>query len=300
MSASGNLAMAALRLIHPGRGGFSDYERCRRRADRENARFKFAMPRHRGADFELAEGTEKPCLVIRPKRLKDESKAVLYLYGGVTNNWRTQRGMAVRFALAAGVETWYPVYPACSEAPLRETVGYIADIYRRMTLRHPAGKIALCGISMGGYCALEVVSWINHTGMDVPMPGLILAHSPGGTPDNEADWDEMRRYAARDPLFSEADLRMTERLIPGGPQPEWLMTPARGDFRNAPPTYLYFGEEMLAGNAVTYGRAYAQAGCGDRLHVTITSNMMHAYACMPVFPESKRAYYETLDLIAGL
>ena len=301
MSLSGNLAMGLLRLVRPGKGSFADLEKSRAKADRENARFVFTVPKSRKADFRLLEDAEKPCLIIRPKSLGCADKAILYIYGGVTNNWNTQRSMAVDYAVATGIETWYPVYPACSEVPVTETVACLVEIYRRMTERFAPEKIVLSGVSMGGYYALQIVNWINHYGLDLPMPGLLLAHSPGGTPDNEVDWDEMRKYERRDPMFSEADLRITERLMPqDGPLPRWLLSPARGDFRNAPPTYLYFGEEMLAGNAVTYRRAYEESGCGEQMHVEIVRNMMHGYSCMPVFPESKRAYYETLRLIEAL
>ena len=57
---------------------------------------------------------------------------------------------------------------------------------------------------------------------------------------------------------------------------------------------------MLAGNARLYRRAYARSGFGNRLHITIERNMMHAYSCLPVFPESKRAYRETVRLIQEL
>ena len=301
MSLSGDLAMGVLRVLEPGKGSFADPEKSRVRAEKENARFRFSMPRSRGAYFSLLAGTDKPCLIIRPKHLKRTDKAILYLYGGVTNNWQTQRSMAIRYAIDAGVETWYPVYPACTEVPLTQTVGYLADIYRRMTERYAPEKIILSGVSMGGYYALEIINWINHFSLPLPMPGLLLAHSPGGTPDTEADWEEMRRYEARDPMFSEDDLRVTEQIMPqNGPPPRWLLSPARGDFRSAPPSYLYFGEEMLAGNAVTYRRAYEQSGSGDKLHIEIAKNMMHGYSCMPVFPESKRAYYDTLALIEAL
>lgn len=130
------------------------------------------------------------------------------------------------------------------------------------------------------------------------MPGLILAHSPGGTPDTEEDWNEMRKYEKRDPFFSEEDLAMVRNISPNADSiPDWLTVPVKGDFRNAPPSYLYFGEEMLAGNAVAYRRAYERAGSGDKIHTRIVKNMMHGYSCMPVFPESKESYRETLRLI---
>ncbi|MBQ7992490.1 MAG: alpha/beta hydrolase [Solobacterium sp.] len=298
MSVSGNLAMALLRAIKPGRGSFADYEACRKRADQENSSFRFSMPRSSKADFLHAPGTERPCLIIRPRHLQSHSKAVLYLYGGVTNSWRTQRGMAVKYALDTGLETWYPVYPACTEVPLQETVAYLTDIYERMLEHFEADQIAISGASMGGYHALEIISCINHEKLNIPLPGLVIAHSPGGTPDNEADWEEMRKYAQKDPLFSEADLRMTEKLMPQGESaPSWLLTPACFDFSKTPETYIFYGEEMLAGNAVTYRRAFAKAGNEQKLHLEIEKNMMHGYSCLPVFPESRKAYRKTLELI---
>ena len=69
------------------------------------------------------------------------------------------------------------------------------------------------------------------------------------------------------------------------------------DFTKAPETYIFYGEEMLAGNAVTYRRAFAKAGNEQKLHLEIVKNMMHGYSCLPVFPESRKAYRKTLELI---
>ena len=154
---------------------------------------------------------------------------------------------------------------------------------------------------MGGLFALQIVNSINKRSLDLPMPGLVIAQSPGGIPDNEKDWELIRRYEKRDPLFTEAELRSIEKLAPRNePVPGWLLYPAQGDFHHAPPTYLYYGEEMLAGNAPLFQRSYERSGAADKLHIQITKNMMHGYSCVPVFPESKRSYNETLELIRQL
>lgn len=301
MSISGNIAMGFLRLVKPGKGAFTDLEKCLAKAKKENESFRFALPKNRKAEYDLLPGTERECLIIRPKLRRNTDKAILYLYGGVTNQWNTQRNMAVRYAIDAGTEVWYPVYPTMTEVCQTETVAYIVGIYARMLERYTPDRIILSGVSMGGYYALQVVNWINHKRPDLPMPGLVLAHSPGGTPDNEDDWNEMRQYERRDPFFSEADLAMVRNISPDAESiPDWLTVPAKGDFRNAPPSYLYFGEEMLAGNAVTYRRAYERSGAGDKIHIEIVKNMMHGYSSMPVFPESRRSYRETLRLIENL
>ena len=301
MSISGNIAMGFLRLVKPGKGSFTDLEKCLAKAKKENESFRFVMPKNRKANYLLLYGTERECLIIHPKNRKNADKAILYLYGGVTNQWNTQCNMAVRYAIDSGTEVWYPVYPTMTEVCRTNTVSYIVGIYERMLKYFAPDKIILSGVSMGGYYALQVVNWINHNRVDLPMPGLILAHSPGGTPDTEEDWDEMRKYEKRDPMFSEGDLAMVRNISPNADAiPDWLTVPAKGDFTNAPPTYMYFGEEMLAGNAVTYKRAYEKAGVGDKIHIRIKENMMHGYSCMPVFPESKESYGETLRLIDEL
>ena len=188
MSLSGNLAMGLLRRFKPGKGSFSDLEKRRRRARRENEGFALRMPRHRNAECALMPDTSLPCMVVSPKHMTAPDKAVLYLYGGVTNHWNTQKNMAVRYAVDAGATVWYPVYPSISEACVTDGLAYLAGIYRRMLERYDAGKIAISGVSMGGFYALELINWINHEGLDLPMPGLLVAHSPGGVPDEETDW----------------------------------------------------------------------------------------------------------------
>lgn len=303
MSISGDLTMGVLRALRPGKGSYRDLAALRRRAERENASFRFSMPHGRGISCHLVPGTERPCPVISPAGGAAEDKAVLYIYGGVTNTWRVQLPLAKRFACDTGVDVWYPVYPSMSEVPVAASVAYLVDVYLRMLEWYPARGIALCGVSMGGLFALQTVSAINKWELGVPMPGLVIAHSPGGFPDSEADRGPFRSYEHRDPLFAESDLRMTEAMTPrarGGEAMNWPLYPVEGDFHGAPPTYLYYGEEMLAGNAPLYRRAFERDGAGDRLHVTVTPNMMHCYSCLPVFPESRESYDEAVGLVKGL
>ena len=301
MSISGNLAMGLLRAFHPGKGSFSDLEKLKEKARRENEGFRFSFPKNRRAEYRLLPGTQRECLIIDPVKRKNTDKAILYIYGGVTNNWKLQRPMAVNLALRTGTEVWYPVYPAMSEVPVGQTVRYLTEIYRRMTETHDPAKIVISGVSMGGMFALQIIHAVNRFCPGLPMPGLVLAHSPGGWPEDEEGWDLYRAYEKRDPMFSEGDLRMTLNMTPAGESSgdRWLY-PAQGDFRNAPPTYLYYGEEMLAGNAPLYQKAYEESGAGDRIRIRITKNMMHGYSCLPVFPESRRSYSETIRLIESL
>ena len=301
MSVIGSLTMGLLRVIKPGKGSFSDPEKLKEKARRENESFSFSYPKNRKAEYRLLNGTERECLIIDPVRRKNMDKAILYIYGGVTNKWKKQRPMAVGYALRTGTEVWYPVYPSMTEAPVVVTVKYLTDIYRLMTDVYDPKKIVVCGVSMGGAYALQIINAVNRLYPELPMPGLVLAHSPGGWPVNEDDWERYRAYEKRDPLFSESDLRMTLKMtIHGKSSSDWCLYPSLGDFRNAPPTYIYYGEEMLAGCAPLYKKAYEKSGEADKIHIRITKNMMHAYSCLPVFPESRKSYNETIGLIEGL
>lgn len=301
MSISGNIAMGLLRLIKPGKGSFRGMEEQKERARKENEAFVFSLPKSRKAEYHVMEETEYPCLCIRPHVIRAENKAVLYIYGGVTNNWNTQKSMAVRYAVDSKTEVWYPVYPSMTERPIPETVEYLYNIYKRMLERYEPKKIAWSGVSMGGYYALEMINWMNRRHPECPMPGVVFAHSAGGFPVDDKDWEELRKYEKSDPMFSEGDIRIVTKILADAEHiPGWIMVPGQGDFHNAPETYLYYGEEMLAGNAPAYKRAYERDGSGERIHIEIVKNMMHGYSCMPVFPESKKSYRETLEIVKKL
>ena len=160
MSLSGNLAMGLLRRIKPGKGSFSDLEKLRQRARRENEGFTLRMPRNRKAECVLLPDTTLPCMVVKPRHMADPDKAILYLYGGVTNHWNTQRNMAVRYAVDAGVNVWYPVYPSISEACVTEGLAYLAEIYRRMLAQYDAAKIVFSGIQKN---AESLTKYLNNT-----------------------------------------------------------------------------------------------------------------------------------------
>ena len=303
MSVSGNIAMSLLRLFHLGKGSFQDVEKSRRRAAKENERGRFIMPRDKRALYELVQGTEYPCLILRSRRREtvSEEKAVLFLYGGATSSWKIQLGIAIDYANRTGLPVWYPIYPSITEVNITKSIDVLYGVYRRMTERYASEKIAVVGLSFGGTFAMELVNWNNRSPEPVGMPGLIIAHSPGGTPDTEEDWAEMKQYEKRDPFFTLRDVQvMIELTAHGQETPPHALTPIHEDFHNAPPTYMYYGEEILAGNAPAYRRAFQRDGVGDRLHIEIVKNMMHGYSCIPVFPESKKSYFEGLALIERL
>ena len=189
MSVSGNIATSLLQLLHPGKGSFRDVEKSRKRAAKENERGRFIMPRDKRALYELVSETEYPCLILRSRRweMVSEEKGVLFLCGGAISGWKMQLGIAIDDANRTGLPAWYPIYPSITEVNITKSIDVLYGVYRKMTERYASEKIVVVGLSFGGTFAMELVNWNNRSPEPVGMPGLIVAHSPGGTPDTEED-----------------------------------------------------------------------------------------------------------------
>ena len=63
MSIAGNMAMAVLRLVKPGRRFSGNMDHMIRQAEKENVAFRFSLPKSQKADYGLCAGVSKPCLM---------------------------------------------------------------------------------------------------------------------------------------------------------------------------------------------------------------------------------------------
>ena len=303
MSVSGNIAIKILRLIHPGKGSFKNIEKSWKKAEKENAKASFSMPKNRKAVFKLCENTEYPCLIIRSKKsdVRNDTKAIMFIYGGITRCWKVQLSFALEYANHTGLDVWYPIYPAATEVSIIKSLSVLYDIYNTMSKQYGCSKVAVVGASFGGNLALGLIDHINRNGKQIDMPGILIAHSPGGIPDSENDMKLFKKYENADPFFSVSDIEMIQQLTSDEEEyPNYFIKPIYCNFKNAPPTYIYYGEEVFAGNAAIYQRAFERDGSAYNIHISIEDNMMHCYSCLPVFPESKKSFFETIDLISKL
>lgn len=76
--------MGVLKIIKPGKGSFSDLEKLKKKARKENEGFSFSFPKNRKAAYSLLPGTQRECMIIDPITGKNQDKCILYIYGGVT------------------------------------------------------------------------------------------------------------------------------------------------------------------------------------------------------------------------
>ena len=92
--------------------------------------------------------------------------------------------------------------PSATEVSIMESIRICYETYCRMVKKYGAEHIAVVGGSFGGYYALQIINRINALNADTPMPGLVIALSPGGVPDDEESLNQMKALSKWDPIIS--------------------------------------------------------------------------------------------------
>ena len=303
MSISGKISMGLLRLASGMAGEklrITSMEKEIEKGKKISQKNPFSLPKDKKAEYKEIQIEGYPCLIMRKRnQTGKQDGAILYLHGGIQNIWKPEIGVARGYMNRTDKDVWYPIYPSATEVSMMESIRICYETYRRMAEKYGAEHIAVVGGSFGGYFALQIINRINVLKSDVGMPGLVIALSPGGVPDDEESLDKMKALSKRDPIIC-MDAALQTKELAGwydAEVPDYAIYPASENFTGAPPTYLYYGEETLAGNADCYKRAFQKSGAGDKIHIHIQPGMMHCYACMPIFPECREAYRQQIKLI---
>ena len=303
MSFSGKAAYRLFKImttVFPSmKADYTDLDTELEKARKINEKNQYVFPTDHKSLYKEITISGYLCLIIRSRKTENKkNKAMLFIYGGETIQWKSEIGMARGYGDRTGMDVWYPIYPPITEVNITVTISVLYDTYCKMVKKYGAENIAIVGDSMGGLFAAGILHQINKRQEEIGMPKLFIANSPSGVPDTAEDWEEMERYASKDPFFTINAFRgLAEIACHGQETPKDAYCPVYMDFHNAPVTYMYFAEEICAGNAKAYQAAYEKAGAGDRLHIHIQPEMMHGYSCMPVFPESKESFYEAVRLL---
>lgn len=303
MSFSGRLAYRMLKTttnIFPFmKTKITDIEKELEKSKKINEKNKFALPSDKKSLYKEINVSGHPCLIIRSKKIENKKdRAILFIYGGITRQWKTELAMARGYGDRTGMDVWYPIYPPITEVNITITINMLCETYCKMVKKYGAEHIAIVGDSMGGLFAAGIINQINRSKLPVNMPKLFIANSPAGVPDTNEDWEEMSKYALKDPIFDISAFRGIGKIATYSVEtPKHIYCPIHMDFNNSPETYMYFAEEACAGNARAYQIAYDRAGVGAKLHIHIQPEMMHGYSSVPVFPESKRSFNEAIKLL---
>ena len=301
MSLFAKASMALLRVaMRPAmkKASTTTAEGAIRKARQYHEKHPFSVPKDCKAVYTELEAGGYPLLCICPKGgPTDGGRAILYLHGGLENVWEPEVSIARDYGRRTGLAVYYAIYPSALEVPFSELMDAIEAAYRLLSGQYGAEHVAVIGGSMGGLYMMQLIGRLRAHGL--AMPGLAIGLSAGGYPERAEDIALMERYGRRDPIIPAAEMHLLPekmaRLTPGFDARE--ISPEHGDYHGAPETWLYYAEEVCAANAPGYQRAYQRDGSGERLHVHIEPDIMHCYACMPVFRESKRDYAAQIALL---
>ena len=127
-------------------------------------------------------------------------RANLFLIGGgmISAPRPASVKKALRFAKETGLDLFIPYYPLCTDYPLTKAYEMIHETYKVMLRDYAPERISVLGTSSGGNLALGMVPYINDGHQDTPMPGYIMAISPGTCVDTEEEWQRMLELDKKD------------------------------------------------------------------------------------------------------
>lgn len=274
-------------------------EELLKKAEQMNKSRQFKIPKDKKARYadRLIQGHH--CLTMEIGETKSD-RALLFLFGGgmIMGSDAGDVKVALDMGKKSGRDVWFPYYPLCTHYSMLDAVKMIYKTYRQMLLEYPAGKIAIVGFSSGAGLALNLISYMNLTGKQLPMPEKLLLSSPGTCPANGEEFAAMEALNDQDVLIDSAYMKTAGEIMRHGDPnvPDELIYITTGDFTGAPMTHFFYGgDEVLRACAEPFAKAFDKVGAKYTMH--IEPGMCHCYPMVTFFPEGKQGNDELIRLL---
>ena len=227
------------------------------------------------------------CPVLKFIHKEKKDRANLFLIGGgmISAPRPGSVKKALRFARETGLDVFVPYYPLCTYYPLTKAYEMVHETYRVMLRDYEAGHISVLGTSSGGNLALGMVPYLNDGHQDAPMPGYILAISPGTCVDTDEEWQRMLELEKKDVAIPASYMKTAVEIMRHGDDsvPEYMLWLQRGDFTGCPKvTFIYGSDETLYACAPSFEAAMQKYGVDYEM--IVGQGLFH---CYPVFPICK-------------
>ncbi len=256
---------------------------------RRKANAKNRIPELRDDAFDIGaiEIMGFPVLKLIHKQPTD--RANLFIIGGGMINPPAPNSIkkALKFARETGLDLYIPYYPLCTDYPVSKAYEMIHATYREMLSHYPAENISVLGSSSGGNLALGVVPYINDGHGDTPMPGHIMALSPGTCVATEEEWQRMEELDKKDIVIPAQYMKTVEEIMRHGDTglPDYMLRLQNADYTGCPRvTFIYGSDECLYAFAPSFEAVMKKYGVNYRM--IVGEGMFH---CYPVFPLCKEA-----------
>ncbi|MBR2739726.1 MAG: alpha/beta hydrolase [Oscillospiraceae bacterium] len=251
------------------------------------------IPELRDDDIDISRTNVMGFPVLRMIHKRPAGRADLFIIGGgmITAPRPGSVKKALRFARETGADVFVPYYPLCTDYPLTKAYGMIHETYKMMLTDYPAEKISVLGTSSGGNLALGMIPYINDGHADVPVPGYIMAISPGTCVDSEEEWQRMLELDKKDIAIPAQYMKDAVEIMRhgDGSVPDYMIWLQRGDFTGCPPvTFIYGSDETLYACAPSFEKAMKKYGAD--YEVIVGDGMFHCYPAFPVCREAKEGW----------
>ena len=264
---------------------------------RQNA--KNRIPDLKDDAFDISRVEVMGCPVLKLIHRDKADRANLFIIGGgmIAAPRPGAVKKALRFAKETGLDVFVPYYPLCTDFPLTKAYEMIHETYRLMLRDYSADHISVLGTSSGGNLALGMVPYINDGHGDAPMPGYIMAISPGTCVDTDEEWRRMQELDQKDVAIPAEYMKTAVEIMRHGDDsvPEYMIWLQRGDFTDCPKVTLIYGsDETLYACAPSFEAAMRRYGVDYEL--IVGEGMFHCYPVFPVCREAKAGWKQMVRL----
>lgn len=267
---------------------------------RRKANDKNRIPELKDDDFDISRIEVMDCPVVKMIHKKKAERADLFLIGGGMISAPRPASMkkALKFAKQTGMDLYVPYYPLCTDEPITSAYEMIHQTYIVMLQHYSSDRISVLGTSSGGNLALGMVPYINDKHKDVPMPGHIMAISPGTCVDTEEEWQRMLELDKKDIAIPAQYMKTAEEIMRHGDAsvPDYMLWLQRADFTNCPRVTLMYGsDETLYACAPSIEQALKNSHTDYRM--IVGEGMFHCYPVFPLCREAKEGWKQMVELM---
>lgn len=262
-------------------------------ADRRKQNAKNRIPELKDPAFEISRVDVMGFPVLKMIHKQRTDRANLFLIGGgmISAPRPGSIKKALRFAKETGLDLFVPYYPLCTDYPLTKAYEMIHETYRVMLREYTSGNISVLGTSSGGNLALGMVPYINEEHPDTPMPGSIMAISPGTCVETDEEWQRMQELDKVDIAIPAQYMKSAVEVMRHGDDsvPDYMIWLQKGNFTNCPRvTFIYGSDETLYACAPSFEKAMKKYGVDYKM--IVGKGMFHCYPVFPVCKEAKEGW----------
>ncbi|MBQ8095067.1 MAG: alpha/beta hydrolase [Clostridia bacterium] len=269
----------------------------RRRHNAENS-----IPELSDEAFDICRTEVQGFPVLKLIHKNRATRANLFIIGGgmITAPRPSAVKKALKFARETGLDVFVPYYPLCTDYPLTKAYEMIHETYRTMLRDYAADRISILGTSSGGNLALGMVPYINAGHQDTPMPGYIMAISPGTCVATEEEWQKMQELDKKDVAIPAQYMKTAVDIMRHGDDsvPDYMIWLQNGNFADCPHvTFIYGTDETLYACAPSFEAAMKRYGV--HYDMIAGEGMFHCYPVFPIVKEAREGWNMMVKLMKG-